>query len=233
TVNKLFPANDHEFCQIYVESRITDPRIVHLLNEISRMGCKLPTPFFRCAPCLLPGEETPMMTAGYVLGSFDRFNDIKKLNKPNSKPRATDGLEEATSSASESDYKLQHLLDKPGIIICEDVLHKYGSMNSENNLVHELIHAYDDCRAIMNWADCDQIACTEIRASALSGECRSMYEQLRGHYNVKGQLMNCVRRRATLSLKHSRYCQDQDCEEIVDRQFDKCFADLEPFISRP
>ena len=29
-------------------------------------------------------------------------------------------------------------------------------------LTHELVHAYDDCRAMVNWEDLDHLACSEV-----------------------------------------------------------------------
>jgi hypothetical protein len=34
-------------------------------------------------------------------------------------------------------------------------------------VIHELIHAYDICRAKVDWNNCRHYACTEIRASSL------------------------------------------------------------------
>lgn len=39
-------------------------------------------------------------------------------------------------------------------------------------LTHELVHAYDHCRAgNLDWTNCQHHACSEIRAAALSGKC--------------------------------------------------------------
>jgi inner membrane protease ATP23 len=38
-------------------------------------------------------------------------------------------------------------------------------------LTHELIHTYDNCRAHVDWSNDEHVACTEIRAASLSGEC--------------------------------------------------------------
>lgn len=48
-------------------------------------------------------------------------------------------------------------------------------------LTHEMIHAYDDARTAklghpLDWTVCAQHACTEIRASNLSSECRWLDE---------------------------------------------------------
>lgn len=40
----------------------------------------------------------------------------------------------------------------------------------DNALTHELIHAYDHCRAAsLDWASLEHHACSEIRAASLSG----------------------------------------------------------------
>lgn len=37
---------------------------------------------------------------------------------------------------------------------------------------HEMIHAYDHCRAKdLDWNSCRHHACSEIRAAVLSGDC--------------------------------------------------------------
>ena len=42
-------------------------------------------------------------------------------------------------------------------------------------LTHELVHAYDHCRAVnLDWTNCQHHACSEIRAAALSGALRWM-----------------------------------------------------------
>lgn len=40
-----------------------------------------------------------------------------------------------------------------------------------DTLTHELIHSYDYCRAHVDWSDDKHLACSEIRAASLSGEC--------------------------------------------------------------
>ena len=55
------------------------------------------------------------------------------------------------------------------IVICHN--HLGSQMEIDQALTHELIHAYDHCRAKnMDWSDCRQHACSEIRAASLSGE---------------------------------------------------------------
>ncbi len=48
----------------------------------------------------------------------------------------------------------------PKIVICED---KFVEIETfENTLIHELIHAYDICRAKIDFQNCVQHACTEV-----------------------------------------------------------------------
>lgn len=78
-------------------------------------------------------------------------------------------------------------------------------------LTHELIHAYDHCRAKdLDWCNCEHHACSEIRAASLSGDCNFKMELLRGHYNIAKQHQACVKRRALLSVSMNPYCQGKE-----------------------
>ncbi|XP_020571016.1 mitochondrial inner membrane protease ATP23-like isoform X2 [Phalaenopsis equestris] len=72
-----------------------------------------------------------------------------------------------------------------GIIVCCNHLAYQDEINQV--LIHELIHAYDDCRAKnMDWKNCAHHACTEIRANHLSGDCHYKRELLRGFMRMRG-----------------------------------------------
>ncbi|XP_057437413.1 mitochondrial inner membrane protease ATP23-like isoform X2 [Lotus japonicus] len=72
-----------------------------------------------------------------------------------------------------------------GIVVCSDQI---GSQDEVNQVImHELIHAFDDCRAAnLDWLNCAHHACSEIRANHLSGDCHYKRELLRGFWKVKG-----------------------------------------------
>jgi inner membrane protease ATP23 len=76
----------------------------------------------------------------------------------------------------------------------------------EHTVVHELVHAYDVCRAKIDFKNCVQHACTEIRASTLSGECGIIHDLARGHFKLHGGREDCVKRRATLSVEMNPSC---------------------------
>ena len=54
-------------------------------------------------------------------------------------------------------------------MLCENNIYSQGHMN--DTLTHELVHTLDYCRAELDWSNLDHLACTEIRAANLSGEC--------------------------------------------------------------
>eukprot|EP01031_Cornospumella_fuschlensis_P040639 gene40639-49548_t len=115
---------------------------------------------------------------------------------------------------------------QPQIIVCEN-----KSMDLKtffNTVTHELIHAYDVCRAKMDYDNCMQHACTEIRASSLSGECDMAMEMHRGHMKIQGGHQECVKRRATLSVSMNPTCKNV-AEESVARAMKKCYNDTKPF----
>mmetsp|Transcript_11944 Transcript_11944/g.19902 ORF Transcript_11944/g.19902 Transcript_11944/m.19902 type:complete len:178 (-) Transcript_11944:21-554(-) len=130
-----------------------------------------------------------------------------------------------------------------GVVVCENNVNVYD-INSGGrpyfyaNLRHELVHAFDNCRAKMtpNTSDpnfCKQIACSEIRASSLSTECHWNYEKARNPTSqfTKG-FAECVKRRATLSLSRHPTCADR-ATQLVASVFDACMADNEPFGYKP
>nr|XP_025618775.1 mitochondrial inner membrane protease ATP23 homolog isoform X3 [Arachis hypogaea] len=72
-----------------------------------------------------------------------------------------------------------------GIFVCSNHVTFQDEVNQL--IIHELIHAYDDCRAVnLHWNNCAHQACSEIRAGHLSGDCHFMRELLRGHFKLRG-----------------------------------------------
>ena len=55
------------------------------------------------------------------------------------------------------------------LVLCENNVYSQGHMN--DTLTHELVHAYDHCRAKVDWDKLEHLACSEVRAANLSGEC--------------------------------------------------------------
>ena len=114
----------------------------------------------------------------------------------------------------------------PTIMICEN--ERLNHQTLEDTLLHELIHAYDVCRAKIDFSQCFQHACTEVRASALSGECNFSREFRRGNLQIQKGYQKCVKRRAIKSVGANPYCRNI-AKEAVESVFEKCFSDTLPF----
>lgn len=101
-------------------------------------------------------------------------------------------------------------------------------------ITHELIHAYDHCRvAALDYSDCAHMACTEVRAANLSGDCDLSAEVWRtGSLPVPlaGHQQACVRRRAEKSIAMHPACAGRDIKKAVDDIYAPCYADRAPFL---
>ncbi len=100
------------------------------------------------------------------------------------------------------------------------------------------MHAYDACRVHLEPNSCTHLACTEIRASNLSGECdfsaeagRAPLQLLAG--GLGGAQQRCVRRRAELSVGAFPPCAREPGEpaRIVASVWQHCYSDTAPFAS--
>ncbi|KAF2965194.1 hypothetical protein GQX73_g8395 [Xylaria multiplex] len=119
-----------------------------------------------------------------------------------------------------------------GILICANEITSRGHL--EDTLAHEMVHAWDHLRWKMDWVgdkNLKQAACTEIRASMLSGECRWTKEALtRRNWTLTQQFQECVRKRAVESLLARPRCKDDvQAVKVVNQVWDSCFSDTRPF----
>ena len=116
---------------------------------------------------------------------------------------------------------------KPQIVMCENGMLEKESF--EHTLVHELVHAFDQCRAKIDWKNCLHHACTEVRASAISGECSILHEIFRGNTKIRNGHQECVKRRSVKSVGMNPYCKDM-ASDAVDAVFVACYRDTSPEI---
>jgi len=117
---------------------------------------------------------------------------------------------------------------KGNIILHENLLSDVHDV--ERVLRHELIHAFDDTRAVIEPTNCYHQACSEVRAARMSGECSWDQERKRGYYNPATSGMACVRRRAALAVSANPYCRNTE-ERAVEKVFNTCYRDYEPFVA--
>jgi len=91
-----------------------------------------------------------------------------------------------------------------------------SKQNMEDNVIHELVHAYDNCKQDKFFLDCKLRACSEIRASRI-GECRGRWDRA-----------NCVRESALSSTKI--YC--ENAESFIAEAFESCYKDVAPLTKQ-
>ena len=95
----------------------------------------------------------------------------------------------------------------------------------------ELMHVYDHLRFQVDWDNLRHSACSEIRASALSGECRFVQQFWKnGQWKLNKGYQDCVRRRAILSMVARPNCKDDvHAAKVVNEVWDSCLTDTRPF----
>lgn len=126
--------------------------------------------------------------------------------------------------------------NKSVIGICQNYVR--DQTTTQNAVAHELIHIYDQSRAYTDLNNCIHVACMEVRAAALSGECGKQREEERGaippFFSEPGHFKKCVWRKAMNSVKFQPLCNEPEvCEKAMQLSFERCFADQAPFYSFP
>lgn len=118
------------------------------------------------------------------------------------------------------------------IVLCENNIYSQGHM--DETLTHELVHSYDYCRAQLDWDNLRHLACTEVRAANLSGECFFWKETFaRLKFGWKKHHQTCVKERASKSMQCVRDMTDAEARAAVDSVFQTCFMDTDPFERVP
>ncbi|XP_030544792.2 mitochondrial inner membrane protease ATP23 [Rhodamnia argentea] len=119
-----------------------------------------------------------------------------------------------------------------GIVVCSNQMDLQDDVNQV--VTHELIHAYDECRAAnLDWSNCAHHACSEIRAGHLSGDCHYKRELLRGYMKIRGHEQECVRRRVVKSVSANPHCSGAAAKDAMEAVWDVCYNDTKPFDRAP
>lgn len=129
---------------------------------------------------------------------------------------------------------------EPRVVMVEE--HNLDQATFDRTLVHELVHAYDQCRANVDWTNTGHLACSEVRpprfaeleggqvrASNLSGECDFVQELNRGKLGFVKHQQTCVKRRAALSVCLGHQTTQHLAERAVADVYDRCYRDRAPF----
>ena len=129
-------------------------------------------------------------------------------------------------------------------------------------LLHELLLTFDYCRVDIDYNNCTEIACTEIRASRLSGECGpfGIFGELQVQQEVTNETessaarnpfilglksskamsgvgLRCVRKQSALNVNNYLNCYSKDGSgkiawNAINNAWTTCFRDFEPFRDR-
>ena len=120
------------------------------------------------------------------------------------------------------------------MLLCQNRLSGKSQDYLDTVLAHELVHAFDFCRAETDFTSTSHHACTEVRAANLSGECSWWREVKRGILQFSAHQPRCVQRRAVISLLGNPHVKDvHEARAVVASVFDRCSRDLQPHGSIP
>eukprot|EP00050_Salpingoeca_kvevrii_P019220 m.83690 g.83690 ORF g.83690 m.83690 type:complete len:183 (+) comp8312_c1_seq1:151-699(+) len=118
------------------------------------------------------------------------------------------------------------------IVLCENTL--YSEKHLARVLTHELVHAFDACRGKVDFGNLAHLACTEIRAASLSGDCFMSNEWFnRLNFGLSKHHQKCVKRRAMRSIVAVKGISEEEAYKAIDSVFDVCYADTAPFDRIP
>ena len=232
-----------ETCDNYIKSGFRNMTVRFLMERLMEMGCQPPKGFISCIDCgdkkagagFGVVEETivPPSTSIEDASSSSEYKkqaDERRNRACDNKATLKD-LQDQIKAQNEGKVKLRLL---PEIFLCQQ--HLVNEEHAHQSIVHELIHAIDLCRTKMDPINnCIHMACTEIRAENLSGECGAVREMVNGRTSMgtfKGHGAQCVKRRAALSVQANPNCKDR-ANEYVDAAFERCFRDTFPFDRHP
>lgn len=224
-------------CDSYVANGLkSSPTLQFLIKNLVDMGCTPPEGFIRCLDC----EGKP------VSGGFGMLQEESLDTQSSNRSRTDTSQLEALRNKPDCTRSRQDILDQfqreregksklsltPEIYLCQE--HIAGQKHANTILAHELIHAIDMCRAKLDpLHNCMHLACTEIRAENLSGECNMSWEFMRGKLNgFLGHGQECVKRRAIDSVKANPNCA-KNAELYVDAAMERCYKDTFPFERHP
>ncbi|KAJ1395689.1 Peptidase M76, ATP23 [Sesbania bispinosa] len=105
-----------------------------------------------------------------------------------------------------------------GIVVCSNETESQDGVNQV--IIHELIHAFDDCRAAnLDWTDCAHHACSEIRAGHLSGDCHYKRELLQALVNPSNHVLPMAAKVVVNGgvINHHRLLSELRCDGLMDK----------------
>jgi mitochondrial inner membrane protease ATP23 len=217
-------------CNKWVESGIAKNKsLQHLLQTLVDSGCTPPEGFIKCVQCEQPQAGGFGMVLEEILDS-NKSTSSTAASLTASKDQCQRTAQELREQIQREQSGTSRLTLQPEVFVCQQYMK--NEQMAHRTVHHELIHAIDMCRTKMDpLHNCVHLACTEIRAENLSGEC-SFWKELPRMSSFIGHGKECVRRRAILSVKANPNCTAR-AEEYVDASLPRCFQDTYPYDRHP
>ncbi|RVW68958.1 Mitochondrial inner membrane protease ATP23 [Vitis vinifera] len=196
-------------CEQMIQKSLRTPMVKFLRENLEKSGCAIGDKFIKAIYCKHEGQ--------WRLRSWRRGKDLFFLSNE--------------FALKYSDCANFENLILP-IVVCSNHMNIQDEVNQV--VIHELIHAYDDCRAAnLDWTNCAHHACSEIRSGHLSGDCHFKRELLRGYLKVRGHGQECVRRRVMKSVTANPHCSEAAAKDAMEAVWDVCYNDTKPFDRAP
>ena len=219
-------------CNNWVESGITKNKSIQfLLKTLIDSGCTPPEHFIRCVQCEQPQAGGFGMVVEERLDASAAPPSVSSaINTIAAKEQCQRTAQELRDQINREQSGTSKLKIQPEIFVCQQYMD--NEHMAHKTVHHELIHAIDMCRTKMDpLHNCVHLACTEIRAENLSGEC-SFFKEIPRMSTFRKHGQECVRRRAILSVKANPNCTAR-AEEYVDAALPRCFQDNYPYDRHP
>ncbi|KAF3607743.1 hypothetical protein DY000_02051572 [Brassica cretica] len=193
-----------EECQDMIQRSFRNPIVKFMMEQMEKSGCRVGDNFVKAVVC-----------TGPVAGGYTKGRGVVK-----------------TFFVFFYSQFLLFIYVCLKITVCSNYLTIQDEVNQV--VIHELIHAYDECRAKnLDWTNCAHHACSEIRAGHLSGDCHFKRELLRGFIKLRGHEQECIKRRVLKSLRGNPYCSEVAAKDAMEAVWDTCYNDTKPFDRAP
>ncbi len=162
-------AQDKSKCEQYVQTALKrDVTVQFLYERLLKLGCRPPDDLIRCVDC-----GTKPVAGGFgVVEEIDSSAAQKNASAAAKCAQTQQEINTLISKQNDGKAKLKLL---PDIFLCQQNIQ--SETHARESMAHELIHAIDMCRTKMDPINnCIHMACTEIRAENLAGECHWVRE---------------------------------------------------------
>ena len=95
--------------------------------------------------------------------------------------------------------------------------------------MRQLTHAYDHCRANIDWDNTKHLACSQIRGFHLSGHCAFKNRSIATNSKEPATYEDCLKTSVFEEISKIRNLPERDIKKAIQEVFPKCVSDTSPF----